>query len=213
MEKRLARKTAATKALEEKVRTLETQLQSVPKQVADDEPTLEQFQTFDEFEKAVIEYKANKLAEQRLKETKQKELQELQTRKMQEQKRDFETKESKFRERQPDYDDVVARASEALGDLKQRGAKVEALTNAILEFDNAPEMLYHVGKDDGVLEDLVQLSPIGIMRELVKMEMALQPVAKTEQKPPEPIKSTSGRGGGKPLSLRGGKDILDWVNS
>jgi len=211
MQKRIDRQTAASKALNERIRQLEQEKAQweakAPK--AQDEPKQEDFDDYDKWQDAVIEHRSKLRADEKLKAEKEKELKETQERRAAEVRREFETKESAFRTSTPDYDRVAGEAVETVAVLGQAGKDVGPLLNMVMHFENPPEMLYRLGQDINLIEQMVGMPPLQIMRELVKLESA--PVSKEIKQAPEPIEPVRGKGGVKPLAKRSGKEILEWV--
>lgn len=217
MQKRVDRLTAASKAEAERSRRLEqelAQLKASSTAKADDAPKQDDFDKYEDWEKASIEYHAKKRADELLKAEKEKELQAVRQRQAQEAKRRFDEQCQAFRTQHTDFDAVSREAVEILNTLAQTGVEIGKLESIIMQFENPPQLIYELGKDTSLIEDLVSMEPLKAMKELVKLELALQGTAQAEPKQaPEPIKPTSGKGGAKPLHMRSGKDVLAWVKS
>lgn len=214
MQKRIDRQTAASKALQERTRQLEQELESLkanaPK--ADDAPKQEDFDNYDDYEKALVEHRAKKIADERIAQAKEQELKETQERRAAEIRRDFDNKEQAFRTSTPDYDSVAKEAVETMTELATAGHNISIMRDLVMQFDNPPEMIYQLGKDTSLIEELVGMQPLQAMRELVKLEIALKSAVKTEtQQAPAPIKPVSGKGGVKPLHEQSGEQILKWA--
>lgn len=212
-QKRIDRLTAASKAKDERLAAAERELQELKAKApkADDGPKESDYDSWEDFHKAVVEHKANKLASERIAAEKEKEVKALQEQKTAESRKQFMEKAQAFATDNPDFDEVAKQATQIMNEMGQAGANVGMLEGMILGFENPAEMLYHVGKE-GLVEELMTMPPMSAMRELVKMEIALQGAAKKEApQAPEPIKSTGGKGGSKSLHERSGKEIMDWL--
>lgn len=217
MQKRIDRQTAASKAMQERAERLEREIATykttAPKE--DSGPKEADFNTWEEYEQARIEHLADKKVSERLKTEREKELKQLQERQLTETRQKFEEKEKSLRSTLKDYDAVSKDAVETMNALANAGNNIVGLRDAVMAFDNPPELIYQLGKDPDMIERLVTLSPLATMRELVKLESALRASSDSngaeDKKPPEPIKGVSSRGGSRPLHERSGEDILKWV--
>ena len=215
MQKRIDRQTAAFKAQEERLRQLESQLTEMAAKApkTDNAPKQDDYRTYEEWEEATLEYKANQRVQERLKSEKEKELQAAQQKQQQEVRRAFEEKEKAFRTTTPDYDRVAQDAVTELNTLAQSGADITGLRDMVMSFDNPPEMLYQLGLNPSLIEELVNMQPAKAMRELVKLEIANKGTARPEPKrAPSPIESLGSKAGGsKSLSQMSAKEISDWA--
>lgn len=207
MQKSFDRKTAHIKQLEEKISKLTEQMQSAPK--ADDTPKEADYATWEEYEQALVEHKANKLAEERVQKAKEDELQKLEAQRWAERAKSFEAKAKEIADVYPDYQDVVGvKGANTINELQAAGVDVSPFQMMMMEFDNAPHMLYELAKNEDVLEDVVQMKPLAMMRELVKLELTLQKPVKQVKDVPPPINTTKGMPKGKDFSKMSGKELL-----
>lgn len=214
MQKRIDRQTAAFKASQERMRQLEEQVKAFEAKApqVDNAPKQEDFATYEEWEEAITDYKAEKKAEERIRTEKEKELQAAKERQAAEVRREFEQKESAFRTQAHDYDLIAGEAVAAMNELALSGQNIVPLRDAVMQFDNPPAMIYELGKDPELIQSLVSMEPLKAMRELVKLEIAMESKAMSvPPKAPEPIRPLGGKGGVKPLHERSGKDVLDWA--
>lgn len=209
-QKRIDRLTAANRATEERAQKLEQQLAELQKRAPTEsgEPKESDFDTWEEFEEARVEWKAEKKAEERLKTEREKELQSIKERQHAETQRQFMDKEAKFKAAQPDYDRYAKEAVDTIGLIAKTGVDVTTLRDAVMQFDNPPEMIYHLGKDPTLLEELVTMPPMKVMRELIKLEASFA-TQDTTKAPPAPIKPTAAKGGVKPLGKLSGREVLE----
>ncbi len=208
-QKAIDRQTAARKALEEKFNKLQQEISTRNQATEDGAPKESDFDTWEDYRKAEIEHEAKKLADKRINEAKQAELKELETRKVEALKRDLETKEAKFREFAPDYDKAIENLGVVAKDLADAGMDVGSLSNMVLQFDNPPAIFYELAKVDGLIDDIVKLQPFGMMKELIKLEMAIQNKPQPETKEaPKPINTVKSVSKGKDLSSMSGKELM-----
>jgi hypothetical protein len=139
-----------------------------PKPLADGPPQLEQFDTFEEFERANIRYELKQtLAEERQQE---KERAALST---------FEERASAVRASKPDFDSVA---------LNPRLPVTPTMAQAIHESDLGPEVLYHLGTNPQEARASARLSIPRQAAELGRIEAALTkpPVVNAAAKPIPP---------------------------
>lgn len=209
LEKRIARMTAAAKQRDERMAQLEKQLaEATPKQV-EEGPKESDFDSWEDFHKAEVEYKANKLAEERVRAAQESELKFAQQRKAEEQMKRMNEKIAEVRAVNPDYDNVIEEAKTVIGELEQAGLNTMAIAEMLHSFDNPPAMLYELSKDIEAFEELARMEPVKAMRELVKLEMKLEnkPI-KQKQDAPTPISPTRANGKSKNYSSMSGEQLL-----
>ena len=220
-EKRLSRKTAATKAQAEKIEALEKQISELSANTVqtDDSPKEDDYNTFEEWQEAVVEYKAEKKVSERLLAQKQEEKLKEETRQRQEQAKAFELKEHEFRSTTPDYDDKQGVFNELAADLiRQRGAEnptLSSMSQVILDSDMSPALVYHLGSNPDMAEEIADMTPIRAAKELWKLEMSLGKSEPLEEKRmPAPAKSLNGTGrANKSIDNMSAGDLMKWVKS
>lgn len=215
MQKRIDRQTAATKAQQERIQLLERQIAEANARAPKEEagPKEDDFDSYEDYQKAVIAHEAKKEAANILKAEREKELQAAQERQHAEAQRAFIEKEAKYKAANPDYDRYSKEAVETMTLLMQAGTDISTIRDAVMQFDNPPEMIYHLGKDPTLIEEMASMPPLKVMRELLKLESSLNKEEDSTKEAPAPIRSTSGKGGVKPLDQRSGADVLKWVKS
>lgn len=148
-------------------------------------PTVEQFKDYGEFVEALADWKADQKVSERLS------ARDADAAKSADQ-RVQETRNQTFAERQatvktsiPDYDAVVGAADVAIS---------PHLSEAILDSDKGPELVYHLAKNPAEAARLSALSPMAAARELGRIEATLEKPAKPVTKAPAPMKPTAGTG-------------------
>lgn len=217
-EKRLSRKAAATRALQEKVNQLTEQVNAKPTvkeaKVYDNVPDIMDFDSAEDHAKAVSEYISQKVESataEGISKHQQTLEQEAANRKQQETMRQFSQKENEMRLIHDDYDDVTDEFTEALGDLARSGVNTNTFGQAILGFENSAALAYEIAKS-GQIEKFVSLGQMDLMRELVRLDSTLKPAEKADKKAPKPIKPIQQKGS-KSISEKSAKDVLDWVKN
>ncbi len=133
-------------------------------------------------EQMALQYQANQNAQQQHAAEMQQQQAQQQYQRVLNQKLEVATK--KF----PDFLDVVT--SDELPGLQGTPA-----FNAMLESDLGAEVLYYLGKNPARAHQLVALSPIGQVREIGRIEAALQSGKIVSSAPPPPDTVGSSRGG------------------
>ena len=180
--------------LENKVRELESKLSPPAPQEpteADPKPKPEQFSDMFEYAEALAEWTADKkIQEQKVKEAAQKAEQERQ--KLLD---TWSTRVQDFRAKTPDFDDMVGSADVVVSN---------EVRDAIFESDVGPQILYHLAENPDVAKKIQDMTPIGALRMIGKLEAKFEEPAqpqtqrettvKTSKAPPpiSPIKATAG---------------------
>lgn len=102
----------------------------------------------------------------------------------------FQQRVDAFAAEHPDYDNVL----EAGKSVRFGNEAFAALQQFALESETPAELMYHLGKNVPVLQNLATLSPIALIRELTRIELGLgsngapplTPLKKTAAPPPPP---------------------------
>jgi hypothetical protein len=198
LEKRLARKTAAEKAKEKRIAELEAQLAEMPKAAEkDDAPNEDDFDSWDDYNRAVIKYEAKKIADTELRRAKEVELKRSQEARVAEEAKAFSLKEAAFAKDVPDYTAAADAFTEVINSsLAVNGGAtptLEAVREVILDSEFAPALIHHLGNDDAAADDLLNMTPVQARRELFKLESIVSSKPKQERKEmPQPIKPLGG---------------------
>lgn len=140
-----------------------------------DEPNPETFDTHTEYVKAITAWTVKKEAKA-AKEAENKE------KLAEESKTAIQAhldREKSFKKNVKDYDDVVAEVDDILA--------TPAVTQAIVESDHGPELIYELAKNRAEFERINKLPPLAAARELGKLEAKF---ATSEEKQSEPTKLT-----------------------
>lgn len=149
------------------------------KEVPQGKPTLDQFESYDDFTEALTDWKI----EQREASREQKAKEEANNKQRSDIQKSFADKADKFRAETPDYDDVIS----DIADVELS----EATAMSVLESDLAAQLTYYFGKNPDELERINNLSPFATAREIGKLEAKLSSEPKKQIKQsdaPDPIK-------------------------
>ncbi|MGZ3770067.1 MAG: hypothetical protein ACXVCP_00355 [Bdellovibrio sp.] len=160
------------------------------KEESNDEPQEQDFETFKEYQKALIKYELS----QEKKESDKKARESQVKSDYQKQVEKFQSKVSEFAKTKDDFEDVISEVD----DVPLSHAVQESITSS----ENGPELMYELAKNKKELMRINALSPILAAREIGKIEARL---AKTETKPipkttkaPAPIAPVGSNGSAKP---------------
>lgn len=195
MQKRIDQLFAQRSEAERRAREAEEKVKSLAPAPIDDAPKEEDFQTYEEYLKAVGKHEAKKEFEAKQTEAKRLEMQQAQAKEIEAKRLEFEAKEAEYRKDVPDYDDTVQVLNEAIASVDHRSAEFQAFREVLLSSDNMPALSYHLGKNPELIDELQTLKPVQIARKLFALEMSLGKTPKKTATPlPPPVKSVSGKG-------------------
>lgn len=155
------------------------QLKAPQQEVPQGKPTLDKFDSYDEFTEALTDWKI----EQREVAREQKAKEEEGNKQRTELQKSFASKADKFRAETPDYDDVISE----IADVELS----EATAISVIESDLAAQLTYYFGQNPDELDRINNLSPLATAREIGKLEAKLSsaPVKQVKQSTaPDPIK-------------------------
>lgn len=178
---------ARAKMLEERLSALE-QRNSPPPQAAaptgDKAPTLDQFESFDDYVAAKAEYIASRKIEQALSEREQRQQQQYQQTREQQLQSDWNKRIVEATAEMPDFEDVIATSDVPM---------TPAMRDAIVESDVGPKLAYYLANNPDEATKIANMSPIGAIRALGRIEerLASSPVKKITSAPP-PVGSVAG---------------------
>lgn len=179
---------AAREAAERKLAEL-----TKPKVLTDpgDMPGIESYQTVDEWQKAVKQWRddSTAYAEQQTREKVKQELkQQDEEQKALQLQAQVHAREDRIRTKYADYDRVIDPIAPLL-------VENQTLRDYVTSNDQALEVAYHLGKHPEVLTEIAKMSPINAARELLKLEDKLKapPPPKPVTNAPEPMKPVGER--------------------
>jgi chromosome segregation ATPase len=218
MQKRIDRKTAATKALENQVSELQKKLgeveQSNQQKAADNAPSEDDYDTWEAYQEALIEHKAEQRIKERETAIRKEEIQRKQAELQERKAKEFNTKVEEFRKAHPDYDEKADAFSDMAQDYARRLGNtptLQAMSQVILDVDNAPAIIQALGSDPDLMDSLVDMSPVKAAFELFKIHESYSRPKETTQAPKPITPTKAGSSGRKSLSSMSASELTDWA--
>ena len=205
-EGKIEKQRAALSQANAKIQEMQQQLAQTLKVDAPLEPSIDDFETHDDYVEAVSDFKAELKFSQKQEAAKQAELQQRQADLLTEQKKQFDTSEQEYRAANPDYDRAKTELQDFLVTTPINGAIGDAIYEAAA-FVGVPNVIDYFGGNGGEnlaeFEKLSKMSPVGAAYEIFKLGQKLSGVKPEKSKPlPKPVKTVSGSGSSK-------KDLSD----
>lgn len=189
---------AALSQTNSKIQELNAQLSELQKQTVEKEPNVDDFETFEDFDKARFDF----VKKQALQEASEKVLKQQQQQAFQQketvQRQEFDKAEAQYRARTPEYD----AAKENLVAHSQVFPLPPLVINAIEEQARnegmLPDIIAYYGSNLDEFDTLSDKSPIEAAIEVYKVSQKLKVERPKQTKPlPKPIKSIKGTAGTK----------------
>jgi hypothetical protein len=157
--KEAQRERESREALETRLRELEEKTNPQPEVIqADVKPKPEQFTDAFEYAESLAEWSA----EQALKNRDQQEFQRKAQEEQQKLIQSWQTRLETVKADLPDYDEMIASASDV--------QVTDAVRDAMLESEQGPRILYHLAENPELAEKLKSLSMVSALREIGKLE-------------------------------------------
>ena len=205
---------AALSQANAKIQEMQQQLAQTLKVEAPLEPSIDDFETHDDYVEAVSDFKAELKFSQKQEAAKQAELQQRQADLLTEQKKQFDTSEQEYRAANPDYDRAKTELQDFLVTTPINGAIGDAIYEAAA-FVGVPNVIDYFGGNGGEnlaeFEKLSKMSPVGAAYEIFKLGQKLSGVKPEKSKPlPKPVKTVNGSGSSKKDLMQG--DVLKNLN-
>lgn len=150
-----------------------------PAVVREGKPTLDQFDSYDEFTEAITDWKLD----QRDTVRQQAESAREQGAKRGEAQKRFTANADKFRETTPDYDEVMAE----IADVELSHGMIEA----VIDSDISAQLTYYFGKNQDEFDRINALSPLSAAREIGKIEAKILSKPIQTSSAPSPINPVS----------------------
>lgn len=195
MQKRIDRQTAKNAQMERELAELKAWRQQMDVKPETGEPKEDQFNSIEDYLIAKGAYQERKKSADEAAAAKKKADDEAYAAKVAKIRDDLTAKETEFRKTTPDYDDAVTVVNEYVSAVDPDSVHLAVFRDFVMESDNPAPLLYKLGKNPDLIEELSELSPMKFMRKLVKMEMEIESAPKqTTTKtatPPNPVKGTS----------------------
>lgn len=173
-----------------------------PQQSFNAKPTLEDFNSYEEFTEALTDWKATQAVQTALQ---QREAAEAAARAQREQAERAQTWQQRASEASTKFNDFHAVALNP--DLPVSPAMAEVIQSV----DNGPDVLYHLGKNPAEAARIAALPPTQAAFALGSLAAALQPPTKATPRPvPQPINPLAG-GNAAPMNVPDPQDTARWI--
>lgn len=197
MQKRIDRLTAKAAELErshieavEKLKQFEQPKSNAPRE--------EDFETTEDYLKALGKYEAQQEIEAQKKAEAEANKNKAYEEKIAAKKAAFEAQEAEIRKVTPDYDETVQVLNEFVSTVNTRTQEFQVFRDVLMDSKNMPAISYELGKNPDLLDKLTKIPPVEIARTLFRMEYDIEkrekPQPQTQPAPPKPV-STSSKGG------------------
>lgn len=214
MQKRIDRLTAKSSAAEQQLQEVMERLKQFDQPETNDAPKEDDFETVEDYLKAVGKWEAKQEAAKAEQEkTAQAQKQAFEA-KMNAKRAEFEAKEAELRKTTPDYDETVQVLNEYVDGVDQKSAEFQVFRDVLMGSNDMAAMSYHLGKNPEILENLSKADPITIARTLFRIEYDLEKAPKPQPsvspKPPRAVSSKSNAT--KSLAESSPEDIVKWAS-
>lgn len=171
--------------LEKRLAALEQRSTLSQEKPDDKEPTLDKFDSFDEYVAAKAEWVAAKKIESALLEREQREKEQNAARERQATLESWDKRVKDATAEMPDFEDVLENSDVPMTPVMQ---------DAIMDSDVGPKLAYYLATNPEEAMKIVAMSPIAAIRAIGRIEEKLAaPVAKKTTSAPAPITSVSGK--------------------
>lgn len=194
MQKRINQMRAKNGEYERRMQDMADKLAQLEKAQGPQAPREDDFESVEEYLIAKGKFEAQREIQTQQQEE-QKKLQEQRQREEQAKvQATFDQRVSKFKENASDFDEVSQDAFSILE--SENSLTSQALAHAFIELENGPALLYQLGKNPDVFEDVVSASPVEAIFKLAQLENSLSAAPqKTQPKPVnhKPVKSSAGK--------------------
>ncbi|MGB1290528.1 MAG: hypothetical protein ACPG5Z_00250 [Pseudoalteromonas sp.] len=150
---------------------------------AEGRPVADDYDSHEEFVEAITDWKVDLALKSQTEKQEQKKAESVKEQRA----KTWQTRMEAFSEKTPDFEEIMEDAN----DEKLTGV----MTEAILDSDLGPEVLYHLAKNPNEVERIKGLSDLGAVREIGKIEAMISPskkVTKKITKAPAPLSKSKG---------------------
>lgn len=223
-QKKIARQKAALRALNEEREKLQRELAEIRAkqgegQPSNGEPRPEDFETDADYHKALGAWEVKQEFENQQKQALQAQSAKLEQERIKNLSDSFARSQENMRKQAPDYDAVAEDLGDFLSDprIKKQSVAFRAFSDALLESDNPAALVYELGKNEDLREELLTLSPVQMVKRLARLEFEIESkagnqTASTVEAKPKPITPLSGTGKAtKDLSKMSPAELVKWV--
>ncbi len=167
-------------------RKLEEAQKAVPV-VEEPRPKMEDFESLDAYDQAVIEWTTDKVIAKYTKQTEAQRQVEASAEAAKAKARAYQERMEAAHKFIPDFDEVVSNTDAP--------APEEHVKDLVRDSERAPELVYHFAANPEVLADINQMSATQAAREIGRLEATLaKPKPRTQSKAPPPVKPLKGAG-------------------
>jgi hypothetical protein len=195
---------------------LQAQLNAIQSaQVESKEPSIDDFDTHDEYVDAVADFRADQRVKQAHEKLLKEQQQTLADNQAREQQQIFMKQEQEYRAVNPKYDESKAELQAHMQTINANNATMDAIYEQASREGGLPEVVDFFGEDGGVnlneFDRISALSPTEAAVEVYKIQQKLKTVTPEKTKPlPKPIKDIKGKSKGKKdISQMTGKELLE----
>lgn len=194
MQKRIDRLTAKAAELErshieaaEKLKQFEQPKTNAPRE--------EDFETTEDYLKAVGKYEAQQEIEAKQKAEAEATKNKAYEEKIAAKKAAFEAQETEFRKTTPDYDEAVQVLNEFVSTANTQTQEFQVFRDVLMDSKNLPAISYELGKNPDLMDSMSKMPPVEIARTLFRLEYDIEkrekPQTQTQPAPPKPVSSSS----------------------
>lgn len=141
----------------------------------DTEPQLDQFQTYEDYTKALGRWAARQETKELRAKLREEQSQNAAQTEQHQLLNEHAKRIEQARQELADYDDAIEQLEESGGDIEN-----EAVLRAIVEQDNSAHLMYHLAKNPELIDKLNGMSATRAIAEVGKIAAKLEPPAKEE---------------------------------
>lgn len=214
MQKRIDRQTAKLTQAERELQELRQRVSQYEQPKKNDAPKEDDFETVEDYLKAVGKYEAQQEFSKAEKEkaAKETEAKRLEVEGMQRQT--FEARAAELRKTAPDFDDVASAFVEEMAEMPPSEG-LEVAKAIIRSSKLGADLTYHLGKNPELAESLKSMDSVGVARTLFRAEYDLEkaPKKKAQPAPNPPTASKGSHTFSKGLESMSAKELVKWASS
>jgi hypothetical protein len=209
MQKRIDKLTAKSSQTEQQYQNAIQELEKYKQPQANDSPKEDDFETVEDYLKAVGRWEAKQETAKAEQEKRQTEAKTAYEAKISAKRAEFEGKEAEMRKTTHDYDETVQVLNEHVDTVDKNSPGFQVFRDVLMGSNDMAAMSYHLGKNPELLESMQKMEPLQIARTLFRLELDLENAPKATAKataaPPTPIK---GKGVMVSEDTMSGKELL-----
>ncbi|TXH13055.1 MAG: hypothetical protein E6R03_11870 [Hyphomicrobiaceae bacterium] len=209
-QKRIDRLTAKLAEQERTARELAERLASYEaSKQTDTAPKEEDFETTEEYLKAVGKHEALKEIEKQNAAKAQEEAQKTYAEKMAKRSAEVSAQEAEFRKTTPDYDDATQVLNEYVEMADKQSAGFAVFRDVLMSAPDLPALSYHLGKNPDLMESMLKMEPAQIAWTLIEQAIKLRDAPKdTPKRPSSPPNPSKGSSVSRTEDMMSGRELL-----